>query len=70
MAKTICLDFDGVTTDTEVQKYHDPVEFWNEADVVLVTQRKLPAMCYVDDRAVHFENWTQALEEVKRRYLS
>jgi hypothetical protein len=40
--------------------------FWNERDVVLVTQRKLPALAYLDDRAIRFENWEQALAEIKR----
>lgn len=35
--------------------------FWNERGVLLVTNRKLAATAYLDDRAVRFENWDQAL---------
>jgi hypothetical protein len=35
--------------------------FWNERGVLLVTDRKLPALHYVDDRAVRFIEWDQAL---------
>lgn len=38
--------------------------FWNEPDVLLVTNRKLPALVYLDDRAVRFESWPQALDDV------
>lgn len=37
------------------------VEFWNTQGVLLVTARKLPAIAYIDDRAIRFENWPQAL---------
>jgi phosphoglycolate phosphatase-like HAD superfamily hydrolase len=32
-----------------------------------VTDRKPLAVAYIDDRAIHFENWPQALEELKSR---
>lgn len=32
--------------------------------VLLVTNRKLPAIAYIDDRAVRFTDWDQALREV------
>jgi hypothetical protein len=31
--------------------------FWNHQDQILVTQRKLPAVAYIDDRAVRFVDW-------------
>lgn len=34
-------------------------EFWNDQTMVLVTNRKMPAFAYVDDRAVVFTSWTQ-----------
>lgn len=34
-------------------------EFWDEQDLVFVTNRKLPAIAYVDDRAVVFSDWSQ-----------
>lgn len=39
-------------------------EFWNEREHVLVTNRKLPAVAYVDDRAVKFFNWRQTMHEL------
>lgn len=38
--------------------------FWNEQGVLLVTDRKLPAVAYIDDRAVRFVNWPDALAAV------
>jgi hypothetical protein len=35
--------------------------FWNDRDRILVTNRKLPATAYLDDRAVRFTDWDQAL---------
>ncbi|MFE0727920.1 hypothetical protein ACFW2X_06650 [Streptomyces antibioticus] len=39
-------------------------EFWNDRDRILVTNRKLPATHYLDDRAVRFTNWGQALADL------
>jgi hypothetical protein len=36
-------------------------EFWNRTDLVLVSNRKLPAVAYIDDRGIRFEDWEQAL---------
>ena len=38
--------------------------FWNQMGYLLVTDRKLPAVVYIDDRAIRFETWTQALGEM------
>lgn len=35
--------------------------FWNQRGQLLVTNRKLAATAYLDDRAIRFENWDQAL---------
>lgn len=35
--------------------------FWNLRGQLLVTNRKLAATAYLDDRAVRFESWSQAL---------
>lgn len=35
--------------------------FWNERGPLLITNQKLAATAYLDDRAVRFENWDQAL---------
>jgi len=36
-------------------------EFWNDQSSLLVTDRKLPALAYIDDRGVRFIDWDQAL---------
>lgn len=35
--------------------------FWNTRGLLLVTNLKLPAVAYLDDRAVRFDDWEQAL---------
>jgi len=37
---------------------------WNARGRLLITDRKLPATHYIDDRAVAFEDWPQALAAV------
>jgi len=39
-------------------------EFWNDQNCILVTRRKLPALAYIDDRAIRFESWDQALADI------
>jgi hypothetical protein len=42
--------------------------FWNSQEQILVTNRKLPAVAYLDDRAVRFADWDSVdaqLEEVR-----
>lgn len=41
-------------------------EFWNDRDCILVTRRKLPAVAYIDDRGIRFQNWGQALTDLSR----
>lgn len=38
--------------------------FWNRQGVLLVTDRKLAALAYIDDRAVRFVTWADALAAV------
>jgi len=38
--------------------------FWNQRDTLLVTNRKFAAVAYIDDRAVRFTHWPQALRDV------
>jgi hypothetical protein len=38
--------------------------FWNQRGLLLVTNRKLPAIAYIDDRAIRFESWPQALADL------
>lgn len=40
------------------------LRFWNERRQLLVTNRKLPASYYLDDRAVRFTSWGQALRDL------
>lgn len=54
--------FDTVV-DVEGPK-HPRREFWNDLGVLLVTDRKLPAVAYLDDRAVLFTDWDQALTDL------
>jgi hypothetical protein len=44
----------------------EPHEFWNEQGRLLITNRKLPAVAYLDDRGIRFVNWAQALEDIER----
>jgi hypothetical protein len=37
--------------------------FWNDQEHLLITERKLPAIAYIDDRGIRFHNWEQALNE-------
>lgn len=46
-----------------------PVPFWEDRDRILVTNRKLPATAYIDDRAVHFQDWLLAQGELERLRL-
>lgn len=38
--------------------------FWEERGILLVTNRKLPALAYLDDRAVRFTAWDKALADL------
>lgn len=40
-------------------------KFWNKKNVLGITKRKLPAHCYVDDRALKFEgDWVKTFSEI------
>lgn len=39
--------------------------FWNERGRLLVTDRKYPAVAYLDDRAVRFVDWHQAITDLQ-----
>lgn len=51
------LDIDGPT--------HPKRKFWNEQGVLLVTDRKLPAVAYIDDRGIRFQSWKQVLADLE-----
>jgi hypothetical protein len=40
-------------------------QFWNTRDLLLVTNWKLPARVYIDDRAIRFTSWPETLEQLK-----
>lgn len=42
-----------------------PPKFWNERGRLLVTNWKVPATAYLDDRAVRFTSWASALDELQ-----
>jgi hypothetical protein len=48
----VCLTDDGYTG------------FWEDTSRVLVTNRKLGAIAYIDDRAIRFYSWNQALADL------
>jgi hypothetical protein len=42
------------------------VKFWNKKNVLGITKRKLPAMVYVDDRAMRFDgDWSNIITQLK-----
>jgi len=53
----------GFETCVEGQ-IHAPIKFWTDRGRLLVTNRKLPAVAYLDDRAVKFTTWERALAEI------
>lgn len=50
----------GVTATWEPEGAR-PHEFWNDRGRVLVTNRKLPATVYIDDRGLRFESREQTM---------
>jgi len=38
---------------------------WEDQETVLVTNRKPLAIAYIDDRAIRFQSWAQALEDLQ-----
>lgn len=54
-------------SEDELAAHGEPVgEFWNDHTRILVTNRKLPAVAYIDDRGIRFESWEQALADLAR----
>lgn len=43
--------------DLRFQLIGPKVRYWDRRGVIGVTNRKLPAVAYVDDRAIRFTNW-------------
>lgn len=54
-----------MTDDGEIIPDDQDREFWNDRGQLLVTRRKLPAIAYIDDRAVHHTgDWDATLDAV------
>lgn len=50
----------------EIIPWWKPVKFWNKQNVIGITRKKLPAMCYIDDRALRFNgDWKETIGRVK-----
>lgn len=47
--------------DLRFELIPDHVRYWNTMGVIGVTNRKLPALAYVDDRAIRFTNWVDVV---------
>jgi hypothetical protein len=54
----------GIECVTTVHPLPWKRQFWNQRGVLLVTNRKLPAIAYIDDRAIRFTSWDQALADL------
>jgi len=53
-----------VVTHSQAEGGGEPLLFWTRRDALLVTNQKLPAVAYLDDRAVRFTSWGAALREL------
>lgn len=42
--------------------------FWTTRNVLLVTNRKIPALAYIDDRGIRFTSWAQTMSDLKLYY--
>jgi hypothetical protein len=56
----------GIECVTRVSLLPWKQAFWNTRGLLLVTNRKLPAVAYIDDRGIRFGNWDQALADLER----
>ncbi|WP_165985708.1 hypothetical protein [Streptomyces sp. YIM 98790] len=54
----------GLGFETVVDAPGSRRRFWNRRGTLLVTQRKLAAMAYVDDRAIRFVDWEQTMADL------
>jgi hypothetical protein len=41
------------------------ISVWDDRETVLVSNRKPLAICYIDDRAIRFTSWAQALADLE-----
>lgn len=49
-----------IVTQVDPDDPSEQLTFWDDPAIVLVTNRKLPAVAYIDDRAIRFNSWSQA----------
>lgn len=62
--RCVCrTDPDGAGTDCRCRGT-GLISFWNQRGRLLVTNRKLPAVAYIDDSAIRFRSWPQALGQL------
>lgn len=54
-------EFHLVSESTPIRQ---PRTFWDDQTKIFVTNRKLPAVAYIDDRGIRFTNWRQALADL------
>lgn len=63
------LSEQGFTVSTDDSAFPHDVPWrgasWDVPGVLLVTNRKLPAVAYLDDRALRFTSWEQALADLR-----
>ena len=45
----------------------NPGPYWEDKSKILITNKKLPAAVYIDDRGLRFENWPQTMGELVTR---
>lgn len=53
--------FHVIGDNTSIRKQRT---FWDDRTKIFVTNRKLPAVAYIDDRGIRFTNWKQALADL------
>lgn len=54
----------GVHTDLGTEIIREDVKFYTNEHLVGISNRKLPAIYYIDDRALYFIDWEQTLDKV------
>lgn len=64
-----CVTQNDIAERSRLGFTYDDLEFWKDQSKILVTNRKLPALFYIDDRAVRFENWPDTLSILKEILL-
>jgi hypothetical protein len=47
-----------------VESFRGTIKFWNDHENIFVTDRKLPAVAYIDDRAVRFIDTNQVTNQL------